>query len=433
MTAQLGYAAFVCSDPRTTLETSDAVIPYQGNGRRLLSRLDEVLRGVASVVENAAETGIHTNGANVAAFEHRLAARLEVDAAVAVASGSSALRGVFEVLELPPGSEVIMPGLSFIMSAYAVSDAFAVTPDTRRIVKPGLVPVFVDVDPSTYTIDPAAVEAAVTDRTRAILAVHLLGQTADMRPLRALAEAHGLVLVEDAAQAQGAAYRDPVTNTVAEAGALGHFGCFSLSSVKTMGSMGGDAGAVSIPRAADEHVHDARARLRAWRNTGRTAQHRYEHAEWGIRARMDEYSAAECLAELDSLNGWIARRNTIAQRFTSALDGAALSAPAVGSGRRHSFYSYMVKAANASMRDRLLEAMRAARIATSDPFTVIADQPVYRTGRLPSRALALDVCRELEQTLVGVPCYPELTEPEIRRIETVLATPRVGRAPVSTL
>jgi dTDP-4-amino-4,6-dideoxygalactose transaminase len=83
----------------------------------------------------------------------------------------------------------------------------------------------------------------------------------------------------------------------------------------------------------------------------------------------------------------------------------------------------MVRAADASARDRLLEAMRTARIATSDPFTVIADQPLYRRGLLPSRTRSLDVCRELERSLVGVPCYPELTEPEIRRIERVLAAP----------
>jgi dTDP-4-amino-4,6-dideoxygalactose transaminase len=287
-------------------------------------------------------------------------------------------------------------------------------------VKPGLVPVFVDVDPRTYTIDPAAVEAAITIRTRAILAVDLLGQTADMRPLRALAEAHGLVLVEDAAQAHGAAYRDPVSATTAEAGALGHFGCFSLSSVKSIGSMGGDAGAVSITRAGVERIPDARARLRAWRNTGRTTKHRYEHATWGTRARMDEYSATECLAELSCLDGWVERRNTIAQRFTAAAKGSGLSAPAIGSGRTHSFYSYMVKAADASACDRLLGAMKTARITTSDPFTVMADQPMYRTRRLPSRAMSLDISRALEQTLVGVPCYPELTESEIRRIEDVL-------------
>jgi dTDP-4-amino-4,6-dideoxygalactose transaminase len=413
----------VALDAHNTPEPTDAEVPYQGNGRRLLARLDDVLISVERIVADAAETGVHTNGANVAAFESGLSDRLGVDAVVAVASGSCALRGVFELLELPPGSEVIMPGLSFIMSAYAVSDAFALAPRGGRLVKPGLVPVFVDIDPSTYTLDPAAVEAALTNRTRAILAVHLFGQTADMRPLRALAEAHGLVLVEDAAQAHGAAYRDPVSATFIEAGALGHFGCFSLSSVKNMGSIGGDAGAVTITRAALERLPQARRWLRAWRNTGRMAKHRYEHAAWGIRARMDEYAAAECLAELNSLDGWVARRNMIAQRYNAALAGSALSAPAVVSGRRHSFYNYMVRAADASARDRLLEAMRTARIATSDPFTVIADQPLYRRGLLPSRTRSLDVCRELERSLVGVPCYPELTEPEIRRIERVLAAP----------
>jgi dTDP-4-amino-4,6-dideoxygalactose transaminase len=343
-----------------------------------------------------------------------------VPAVVAVASGSSALRGVFETLELPPGSEVIVPGLSFIMSAYAVSDAFAVAPRGGGLLKGGLVPVFADVDSRTYTLDPHRAEAALTGRTRAILAVHLFGQTADMGALRALADAHGLVLVEDAAQAHGATdgRRDPATH--AEAGALGHFGCFSLSSVKTIGSMGADAGAVSVTRAALDRLPAAERCLRAWRNTGRTTPHRYAHAAWGIRARMDEYSAVECLAELGLLDEWVRCRRRIARRFTNALAGSPFRAPAVGAGRGHSFYSYMVKAPDPGARDRLLTALAAARIGTSDAFTVIADQPVYRTGRLRSRAMALDVSRELERTLVGVPCHPELTESEIERIERVL-------------
>jgi dTDP-4-amino-4,6-dideoxygalactose transaminase len=297
-------------------------IPAQGHGRRLNDRLPAILDHVAAVIRDGVDTGKHTNGARVAALEDRMARWLGTPDVVGVASGSAALRCAFELMELPPGSEVIVPAYTFIMTAYPVSDAFAVDPGSGVVAKGGLVPVFVDVDPHTYTIDPEQARAAITDRTRAILAVHMSGQMADMGPLLELADAHDLIVVEDAAQAHGAAYGDPASGTMWKAGSAGHFGCFSLSDVKNIGTLGADAGALVISQRAIDRFGDVAARARAWRDTGRAGGHRYHHQAWGVRARMDEYSAAECAAELELLDGWNARRRSIARPTPRRWPGA---------------------------------------------------------------------------------------------------------------
>jgi dTDP-4-amino-4,6-dideoxygalactose transaminase len=283
------------------------------------------------------------------------------------------------------------------------------------------VPVFVDVDPRTFTIDTERARAAITDRTRAILAVHMAGQMADMAPLLELAEAHDLIVVEDAAQAHGATYRDPASGTAWKAGSVGHFGCFSLSDVKNVGTLGTDAGAIAISQRATDRFGDVAARARAWRDTGRCGSHRYHHQAWGIRARMDEYSAAECAAELDLLDGWNERRRTIAARFAAALADGPVAAPYVAPGRSHAFFNFLAKPRDVAAREALVARMGAAAIAPADTYTVVADQEMYRDGVLPNRcAGSLDTSRALERLLVPIPCFPELTEEEIMRIEAVL-------------
>ena len=404
------------------------LIPVQGNGRRLRERLPEVLDEVTGVVIDGTLTGKHTNGARVAELERRFADWLGAADVVALASGSAALRGAFELMELPPGSEVIIPAYTFVMSAYAVSDAFAVEARTGALAKGGLVPVFVDVDPETYTLDPERARAAVTERTRAIMPVHLGGQMADMAPLLALAEEHDLVVVEDAAQAHGATYRDPRTGSVALAGAAGHLGCMSLSDVKNLGTLGGDAGVLVVSHAALERFPQLGERARAWRDTGRTGLHRYRHDAWGVRARLDEYGAAECAAELPLLDAWNARRAELAERYAAALEGGPVEAPRVAPGRTHVYFNFLARAAGPGARDALIRRMRADAIGVGDAYTVVADQALYHEHRLPNRVHGtLDVARELEQLLVPIPCYPELTEPEVERIEAALEAHRPAR------
>jgi dTDP-4-amino-4,6-dideoxygalactose transaminase len=171
------------------------LIPAQGHGRRFLGRKRHLLAALADVIESGGASGKYTQGPRVAALEELMEERWHVASAIAVNSGSSALRLACEGLCLEAGREVLVPALTFISTAYAVSDA-------------GLVPVFVDVDPQTLTLDPSAAQAAMTRKTSAILPVHLHGQMADMFPLLDLADTYGLYIVEDAAQAQVAARDD---------------------------------------------------------------------------------------------------------------------------------------------------------------------------------------------------------------------------------
>src|SRR5579875_3365959 len=318
-------------------------------------------------------------------------------------------------------SAVVNPSYTFIMTAYAVNDALTLDPQSGSLVKGGLVPVFVDIDPRTYTLDLASTQAALSERTGAIVTVHMLGQMADMRPLLDLAEEYQLFLIEDASQAHGATYEDPRTGKTYRAGSMGDCGCFSLSDVKNIGSMGADAGLLTLTDRLDSRLPGAAAMVRAWRNTGRMGHHRYRHQVWGIRARMDEYSAAECLAELAYLEAWVTRRQQIAARYSAALAGSSFPPPHVAPGRRHAFFTYMVQAPDLDARHRLESQLRAAGISVADTYTVVPDQELYRGGQLPCRLVSAQVAREVATLMVAIPCYPELREEEIARIEEVLS------------
>jgi dTDP-4-amino-4,6-dideoxygalactose transaminase len=265
------------------------LIPAQGHGRRFLRRKRRLLAALEAVIEQGATTGQYVQGACVAALEERIEESWNVGAAIAVNSGSSALRLAFEALRIEAGREVLVPALTFISTAYAVSDA-------------GLVPVFVDVDPQTLTIDPRAAQAAVTKKTAAMVPVHLYGQMADMLPLLDLADTYGLYVVEDAAQAHGAAYAcsSSSNGAVSYAGSMGDLGCFSLNGVKNMGGLF-DSGMVTVSSRLMARDRAAVDRLRGLRDLGRVSEARYVHDEWGMRARMDEFTALECLLDLPEL------------------------------------------------------------------------------------------------------------------------------------
>lgn len=383
-------------------------IPAQGNGRRLFRRKSEILAVLEDVIDAGVSTGKYVQGRYVSALEKRIEEQWGVGAAIAANSGSAALRLAFEVLDIPAGQEVIVPALTFVSTAYAVSDA-------------DLIPVFVDVDPQTLTIDPAAVQAAISEKTAAIVPVHLHGQMADMLPLLNLAECSGLFMVEDAAQAHGATYSfggHPKDGTW-YAGSMGDLGCFSMNGVKNMGALG-DAGMVTV--SARQVTSNPRIveRLRGLRDLGRMSQARYVHDEWGWRARMDEFSAAECLLELRELDSWNALRHEIAARYDAALTGARLQAPVVAPGRGHVYFNYAVQSPSVALREQFEAFLKRAGIEVMEPYTLVPDQKVYWTGQLPCRVEALEVARQVAGRITHVPLYPELEEEEIERIVAVL-------------
>ena len=384
------------------------LIPAQGHGRRFVERKRCMLAALEAVIERCVTTGKYVQGACVATLEERIEERWNVAAAIAVNSGSSALRLAFEALRLEAGREVLIPALTFTSTAFAVSDT-------------GLIPVFVDVDPQTLTINPIAAQAAVTKKTAAIVPVHVHGQMADMLALLDLADTYGLYVVEDAAQAHGATYTysSSSSSSSSYAGSMGDLGWFSLNEIKNMGGLG-DGGMVTVSArllARDRAVAD---RLRGLRDLGRYANARYLHDDWGLRARMDEFMAAECLLELAELDTWNARRRAIAARYSAALAHSVVRAPVTAPGRQHVFFSYAMQSPSVAVREQFERYLKAAGIEMAEAYTLVSDQRPYRTGRLACRVEALEVAKEVVGLVTHIPLYPELEEEEIERIVAAL-------------
>lgn len=230
-------------------------------------------------------------GKELEAFEEEFAAFCETKFCVGVANGLDALHLVLRAWDIGPGDEVIVPSNTYIASWLAVSYA-------------GATPVPVEPDPITYNIDPARIEEAITSRTKAIMPVHLYGQPADMDPIMAIAEKHGLRVIEDNAQAQGARYKGRLT------GGLGHAAGTSFYPGKNLGAFG-DAGGITTndPELAE--------RVRTLRNYG--SKVKYHHDMQGINSRMDELQAAFLRVKLRHLNDWNARRANLAAAYSTAL------------------------------------------------------------------------------------------------------------------
>lgn len=391
----------------SSVSTSERLIPAQGHGRRFLRRKRLLLAVLADVIEGGATNGEYSQGQHVAALERLIEERWQVGTAVATSSGSAALRLALEALRLEPGREVIVPALTFISTAYAVSDA-------------GLVPVFVDIDPETLTLDPDAAQAAVTGNTAALLPVHLHGQMADMLPLLDLADTDSLFVIEDAAQAHGATYGSSLVRSHTwYAGSLGDLGCFSLNGVKNMGGLG-DGGMVTVSSRLLGRDRTVADRLRGMRDLGRYSNTRYLHDGWGLRARLDEFTAAECLLEFAELDVWNARRRVIADRYHEALAHSVVRPPVTASGREHVHFNYAVQSPSVAVRERFEQHLRAAGIEVAESYTLVPEQGPYRTGNLPCRIESLEVAREVVDCITHIPLYPELEDEEIERVVSAL-------------
>ena len=338
---------------------------------------DEAMAAVAAVVESHA----YCNGPAVRELEKALAAYCGCRHALGCSSGTDALLLSLMGLGIGGGDEVITTPFTFFATAGV-------------IWRVGARPVFADIDPATFNIDPAAVEAAVTLRTKAIIPVHLYGQTADMDPLLGLARRRGLAVVEDAAQAMGARYKGRM------AGTLGAVGCLSFYPTKSLNAMG-DAGAVVL----DEP--DLARRLEHLRVHGESS--RYHHKYVGGNFRMDSIQAAVLSVKLRRLDAWIARRREIAARYEALLAGSPARTPAVAPGREHSFNYYVIRAPR---RDELREHLTRQEIATNIYYPRCLHQqecfaPLgYRAGQFPAAEAAA-------AESLALPMYPELADAQV--------------------
>jgi dTDP-4-amino-4,6-dideoxygalactose transaminase len=320
-------------------------------------------------------------GEEVRLLEAEIAAYSATRHAVGCASGSDALLLALMALDIKAGDEVITTPFSFFATASAIT-------------RTGATPVFADIDPRTYNLDPSLVEAAITGRTRAIMPVHLYGQCAGMDALLEIAARHGLPVIEDAAQAIGA------EDDGRRAGSLGRIGCFSFYPTKNLGAAG-DAGLLTTN---DDALAERLRRLRV--HGGATE---YLHTEIGINSRLDALQAAVLRVKLPHLDGWSQARRERAETYSLLLTNAhlqyTLRAPFIRHNVRHIFHQYVVRVPE--HRDALVEHLRAHGVGVKIYYPVpLHMQECFRYLGCPEGALP-EAERAARETL-ALPIYPEL-------------------------
>jgi dTDP-4-amino-4,6-dideoxygalactose transaminase len=337
---------------------------------------------VKAAIDRVVASGWYILGPEVEAFEREFAEASRVPHAVGVGNGTDAIFLIFRALDIGPGDEVITSPLSAAFSALAILMA-------------GARPVFADIDPERLTLDPRAVEAAITPRTRAIMPVHLYGQPADMRAFEALAARHNLALVEDAAQSQLA------TVDGRPIGSIGVAAATSFYPTKNLGALG-DGGAVLTRDAA------LAARLKRLRNGGQST--RYHHDEAGVNTRLDEMQAAILRARLRRLAGWTDRRRAIAARYRAALgsagDGAGIRVPReFDAGHVYHLFPLLTDA-----RDRFQSHMTASGVETLIHYPIPIPRQPSMQGASPAICPIADrACSDG----VSLPMYPGLADTSV--------------------
>ena len=335
---------------------------------------EEEIAAVSAVLRS----GMIAGGRQVKAFEDAWAEAVGVRHAVAVGNGTLALMAIFAGIGLGPGDEVI-----------TVSHTFAAT--ANAILSTGATPVFVDIEPDTWLIDAKRIERAITPRTRAICPVHLFGLVADMDMIRAIADRHGLIVVEDACQAHGATFRGRV------AGSFGH-GAFSLYATKNLTTAEG-----GLVTTDDDTLADW---LRLYRNQGMRA--RYEFEMLGFNFRMTDIAAAIGLVQLAKLDRNTERRRAIAAAYDRAFEDLPVRLPITPEGRTHVFHQYTLSVGPA--RDAIVADLRAAGITAETYYPL----PVHRQPYILERGLHADlpVTDEASVTTLSLPMFPGLTDAE---------------------
>lgn len=342
---------------------------------------DEILGALADVLD-----GMHLFlGPNQQAFEREFAAYCGTAEAIGTSNGTDAIELALRALGIGAGDEVITQPNSFIATAEAISAV-------------GAIPVFVDVDLHTSTLNPALLEAAITPRTKAVIPVHLYGRPADMTAIVTIARRHGIAVIEDACQAHGA------TLNGCRAGSLGDIACFSFYYSKNLGAYGeGGAVTTNSPELAEQ--------VRLYRDHG--SRVRYQHEVVGRNARLDEMQAAILRIKLRHLDQWNEQRRANAAKLHTALEGTSLVLPVPGGDDiREVFHLYVVRHPH---RDALKDFFTARGIGVGIHYPrPIHLQPAYSSlGYVPG---SFPVTEQLASEILSLPMYAELTDDQIARI-----------------
>lgn len=359
----------------------------------LVGQYQTIKPEIQEAVERVFESQAFVLGDEVQNFEDELASYCDARHAIGCASGTDALLLALMALEIGPGDEVITTPYSFFATA-------------SSIVRVGATPVFVDIDPVTYNLDPAAVEAAVTPRTRAIMPVHLFGQCADMDPLWRTAVRYGLAIVEDAAQAIGATYRGR------HAGVLGTVGCFSFFPTKNLGGAG-DGGMMTTDDA------DLNARLRRLRVHGDLGG--YTHVDVGINSRLDALQAAVLSVKLKHLDTWAQGRRENAARYVELFDEFDLVdriSPPEQAPECHHVYNQFTVRVHGGLRDQVLSGLRQRGIGCA----VYYPRPLHLQECFASLGCQAGQFPEAEQAATGTIALPIFAELGVDRQRQVVQT-----------
>lgn len=361
------------------------MIPFLDLKAQYLQIKPEIDAAVARTVGSAQ----FVLGPEVAAFEERYADYCRVSYCRAVNSGTSALHLALLASGIGPGDEVITVSMTFVAT-------------TAAILYSGAKPVFVDVDPVTWTMNPASIEAAVTPRTKAILPVHLHGLMADMDPITSIARRHGLLVIEDAAQAHGAEYKGR------RAGSIGDVGCFSFYPGKNLGAFG-EGGAVVTTQPELAH------RISLLRDWGQESK--YNHVIAGYNYRMDGIQAAVLNVKLDYIESWTERRRSVAAQYDGLLSNLPFARPRPPWHCRHVYHVYALRLPR---RDEALSILRDVSIGTGIhyPLPVHLQKAYadlgYGLGDLP-------VTERLANEFLSLPIYPELLPEQVTDVVSTLA------------
>jgi dTDP-4-amino-4,6-dideoxygalactose transaminase len=343
-------------------------------------------RGIQAEIEEAVvrvlRSGNYVLGENVRALEAEMATYCGIKYAVGVNSGTDALLVALMALDVGLGDEVIVPAFTIIVDAAVVC-----------LLKAK--PVFVDIDPGTFNLDVNQLEKRITERTKAVIAVHLYGQMAEMDKILAVAQAHGIAVVEDACQAVGGEHKSR------RAGSVGQIGCFSFYPTKNLGGYG-DGGLITTD---DEALWQKIRLLRAHGDVGQ-----YDHVAIGLNSRLDEIQAAILRVKLKRVDTWNDARRRNAQRYAASLGAVdGLEVPRQMADSQHVYHQYTIRAKN---RDRLQQYLREHNITTAVYYPIplhlqkALKYLAYKPGDLPASERA-------SQEVLSLPVYAELEADKI--------------------
>ncbi|MBS4194211.1 DegT/DnrJ/EryC1/StrS family aminotransferase [Lederbergia citri] len=353
--------------------------------RQFQSVKEEILQGINDVIDN----GNYILGPKVKELEEKIARKLGVLEAIAVANGTDALILTLEAYGIGKGDEVITTPFTFFATAEAIS-------------RVGAIPVFADVNPLTFNLNPKEIEKNITSSTKAIIPVHIFGQPADMDEINEIAKKYGLLVIEDACQAFGATYKDQWV------GSLGDAACFSFFPTKNLGTVG-DGGVITT---SDIKLAD---KIRNLRTHGTTKK--YYHDRIGYNSRLDEIHAAILLVNLTKIDQWNVERRRIADRYRHFLKEVPnLQLPSEAYDRTHIYHLFCIES---NFRDEIINALAKEQIQTGIYYPrCLHLQEVYRSFNYKEGDFPIS--ESLSERLFAIPLDPFLSESEQDRIIDIL-------------